>query len=294
MQSSRYIQDQFSKISGVKNWELMLSMGEIRGFTTVDKFGENPSIDSGDSADIWEGGGEYSWDMAGTDPIRSLISDSSADDGLPIEVYGLDINGFEVSQTIILGDVAREPLKINLWRVYRMINVGDRDIEGTVYCYVGSGGVPSLEDTRAIINNGNNQTLMALYTVPLGKVGFLYRGELGVSRPQTSGAVRCAYYSRRRGKVFTIKKRVDLSNSGSSIYQDSRSFPDVIPALTDIKLRVEESTANGTGVFGTFDIMLVDEEYLSPEFLISIAQPSAPTGGDFSSIDFNATDFKTA
>lgn len=157
-----------------------------------------------------------------------------------------------------------------------MENDGAVDLQGTVYCYTGTstGGAPPLANQRAVIDNGNNRTLMALYTIPLGKVGFLCRGEIGISRSQTSGNARCAYYSRRFGKVFTIKKRVDLVNSGSSLYQDERCFPDVIPAKTDIKLTVESVSANNTGIFGTFDIMLVDENKFSSEFLTAIGQPS--------------------
>jgi len=270
---SRYIEDQFSKIIGTKGIPLMVSMGQLKGFSSIDKFGENPDIDTGSTPeDIWEGGGLYNWDDFGTAPIVSLISDDADDAGKVIEVSGLDINGFNVVQEVELDGTNRVILQTPLWRVYRMQNMASTNLEGMVYCYVGTGGIPSTANTRAIIDNGNNQTLMALYTIPLGYVGFLVRGELGVSRNQTNGNARCAYYSRRCGKAFTIKKRVDLVNQGSSIYQDARSFPDVIPALTDIRLAVESVSANNMGVFGTFDIMLVEENYLSDEFLQAIGQ----------------------
>ncbi|MCP4103875.1 MAG: hypothetical protein GY750_21020 [Lentisphaerae bacterium] len=272
---SRYIEDQLSMFVGVKPWELILSMGQMADYSVVDKFGENPDVDTGsDPEDIWEAGGMYNYDADGTAPIVSLISDNSADTAFDVIVEGLDVDGNNVSQTITLNGTNRVALTTPLWRVFRMTNDNSTNLSGTVYCYIGTGGVPAIGNTRAIINNGNNQTLMALYTIPKGKVGFLYRGELGVSRSQATGTARCAYYSRRYGKAFTIKKRVDLTNQGSSIYQDSRSFPDVIPALTDIKLTVEEVTANNTGIFGTFDIMLADENQLSEAFLNAIGQPT--------------------
>ena len=83
------------------------------------------------------------------------------------------------------------------------------DLNGVLYCHTDASptaGVPAAANMRAIIDNGNNQTLMALYTVPKGKVAFLVRGEIGASRAQTSGAIQAAYYSRRFGKVFKIKK----------------------------------------------------------------------------------------
>lgn len=259
-----------------EEWRYRIQSGQIPGYSVIDKFGENPDIDTGtDPEDVWEGGGLYNYDAAGTAPIESLAS-NNATDTQDIKITGLDINGDEIIQTITLSGTTRVALDTNLWRVYRMENESATDLVGVVFCYVGTGTVPSIGDpvVRAIIDNGNNQTLMALYTIPIGKVGFLYRGEIGASRSQTSGSVQCAYYSRRVGMAFKIKKRISVSNSGSSIFQDYRTFPDPIPALTDIKIRVEEVSANNTGAFATFDILLVDEDRLSQEFLTAINQPS--------------------
>lgn len=256
-----------------QSFELKVTQGLIPHHSKIDKFGENPLIDTAtDPEDIWEAGGLYTYDADGTAPIVSLISDDAADT-VDIEVQGLDINGNEVLQTITLTGTTRVALDTPLWRVYRMQNVSSTSLVGVCYCYVGTGGVPALANIRAIIDDGNNQTLMALYTVPRGKVGYLYRGEIGGSRSVSAADIRAAYYSRRFGRIFQVKKRVNVSNSGTSIYVDPRSFPDVIPALTDIRLTVEEVSANGVGVFGTLDILLVDEEVFSDDYLTLIGQP---------------------
>lgn len=265
-----------SLIQTNKSFELAVSMGLVPGYSTVDKFGENPDVDTGDTPeDVTEIGGLYAYDDFGTAPIVSLISTSGLDTML-IRVVGLDIDGNEVTQDKALTGNTRVALDTPLYRVYRMSNEGDKgeDIVGKVYCYTGTGGTPAIANQRAIIDNGNNQTLMAMYTVPKGKVGFLYKGELGMSRSQSSGAVHAAYYSARLGKVFKVKKRVNITNQGSSIFQDRRSFPDIIPALTDIKLTVESTSANNVGVFGTFDILLVDEDQFTPAYLAAIGQPA--------------------
>lgn len=259
------------------SFEMAVNQGLVPGYSPLDKYGENPDIDTGTvPEDVWEYGGEYNFDLPGTAPIVSIVSDNPADNQ-EIEIpTGLDINGEEAYQKVQLNGTTRVALDIPLWRFNRGSNDADigGDLAGTVYVYTGVGNVPAPSEIRGIIDNGNNQTLMAITTIPLGKVGYLYRGEIGGSRSQNSGTVQGAYYSRRVGKVFKIKKRVDTTNQGNSYYQDKRSFPDVIPALTDIKLRVESVSANDTGVFGTLDIMLVDEEELAPEFLASINQPT--------------------
>jgi len=273
------VNNTLSLIQTVRDFTLAVNMGQIPGYSTQDKFGENPDIDTGtDPEDIWEGEGLYPWSTS-ADIVSLSSSDNS--DTQDILVLGLDATGAEVEQTITLTGQTRVALTTPLWRVYRMSNEADDggDLAGTAYCYSGTtatGGVPSGGSViKALIDNGNNQTLMAIYTVPLGKVGFLHKGEVGMSRAQTAGFARCAYYSRRYGKVFQVKKRVDLTNAGSSVFQDTRSFPDIIPALTDIRLTCEEVSANNTGVFGAFDILLADESELSDAFLTAIGQPTS-------------------
>ena len=269
-------------LTGEFPFNLAASMRFFPGFDILDKFGENPSVDTGTPADIWEFGDtvpDYPYDTFGTAPIQYISSSSAADAGMDISIEGLDINGNLVEQIVTANGQNNVSLTTPLWRVYRMENEGDegQDLAGILYCHTDASptaGVPLSANVRAIINNGNNQTLMALYTIPKGKVGFLFRGEFGTSRAQTTGAVECAYLSRRLGKIFKIKKRIDISNSGNSIYKDERSFPDLIPDLTDLRLRALATSANGMGIIGTFDILLVDEEFLNPALLAAIGQQS--------------------
>lgn len=271
----------FATYAPISEYKLEVSKGNVSGTSVIDKFGENPDVDTNSAPeDIWEFGGTYVFSADNTADIISLSSDD-AGDTMDISVLGLDINGEQVTQIITLQGQTRVALTTSLWRVFRIENEGDasEDIAGTIYCYAGTtntSGTPSGGSiVKAIIDDGNNQTQMAIYTIPLGKVGFLWRGELGASRSNASGSAVCDYRSRRYGKVFKIKKRIALSNSGSSIYQDSRSFPDPIPALTDIKLVIESVSANDMGFFGTLDILLIDEDQLSDAFLAAIGQPSS-------------------
>jgi hypothetical protein len=261
------------------------------GYTTIDKFGENPALIAGEvKQDIWEGGGLYTW--SDTSDIDSVSSSDVDDIGQCIKVTGIldpeDTNGQTVGYAILNGQntvsIYSNPDGLtgdvlSFWRVYRMENEADDggDLEGMVYCFVNgatTGGVPDDPALiRAIINNGNNQTLMAIYTIPPGHVGSLFRDEVGMSRAQTTGNIQAAYYSRRYGKVFKIKKRVDVVNTGSSLYQDYRSFPDIIPALTDIRISAENVTANNSGAFATFDILLADERLHDKSWLKAIGQP---------------------
>ena len=264
------------------NWlPLDVSTGKVLGASAVDKFGANLAIEVGVAADVWEYGGAYTFDAYGT--TKGLyISSSSDNDTGEIVVQGLDINGELVTQTLTLNGQTNVELPISLWRTNRMYNNGNtgEDFEGVIYCHgdaTPTAGVPDSADVRAVITANNNQTLMAIYTIPRGYVGFLFRGELGVHLEGNSGALAefavVHYESARFEKVFRVKKTITMMiGGGSALYQDPRSFPDVIPALTDVRLRVISVTQD-MGIWGAFDILLVDEKNFSDKYLKSIGQP---------------------
>ena len=261
------------------NFLLGVAMGMYPGISVVDKFGENPDVDTGVEEDVWEFGGKIPYDDPTTDPIKYLSSDNVNDTGQVIDILGLDILGNEVEQSVVTEGQGLVVLATPLWRVYTMENRGS-SLEGILYCHTDAApinGVPLSQNVRSIIDNGNNRSLNAFYTIPKGKVGFLLVGELGTSRAQTAGAAQCAYFSRRAGEEFTVKKRVDVTNSGTSYFRDERIVPDIIPQFTDIQLVIESVSANNMGVVGSFQILLVDEGLLSAQ-LVNAIQP-ATTGG---------------
>ena len=264
-----------------KPFELAVSEGNVHGYSTIDKFGVNPLVETTTTPeDVWEFGGVYNYDTDSTAPIKYISSSDALDVGQSIIVQGLDFEGYLVSQVAVTNGQNNVTLNDSLWRVFRMFNnssVGN-SLTGILYCHTDptpTNGVPSNLNVRAIIDDGNNQTLMSLYTIPRGYVGFLYRGEIGIgTEGNVNGLNEYAhihYESRRYGKVFTVKKSLDLIVT-SGYFQDERSFPDVIPALTDIRIRVI-SVSENMGLWATFDIMLVDEKMLNREFLESIGQP---------------------
>ncbi len=252
----------------------LISLFKIGSYSYVDKFGENENVAIGPE-DIWEFGGEYIYDT--TAAIIS-ISSSNDIDTQDIEIQGLDINYNLVTYTITLDGQTRVELTTPLLRFFRGQNANGTPFLGTIYIYTGTTntlGVPADANVRGIITAPNQQTQMAMYTVPRGKVGFLYRGELGML---WSGAFRdgvesakLQYKSRRIGEVFKVKKTIGLMTHGNSNYQDKRTFPDIIPSGIDLKLTAYE-TSTEMGFVASFDLLLVDETEFSPEFLSAIGQ----------------------
>jgi hypothetical protein len=256
-------------------YELQVSQFLVPNTEVIDKFGINPLVETGGSEDIWEFGGIYNYDADGTAPILYLSSSNSLDT-VTIIVAGLDINGSAVEQAVKLNGQTNVTLSTPLWRAFRLSNNSTVPVIGIVYCHTDAApvaGVPAASNVRAIINDGNNQTLMSLYTIPKDKVGFLYRGEVGVAYEGGAAALAefatIQYQSRRFGKVFTVKKEFSLIVGGTSIHTDKRSFPDIIPELTDIKITAVEVSAN-MGLWATFDIIIYDKSVLPASFITAI------------------------
>ena len=264
----------------------LVSRGKVPGHSLVDKFGQNFEItSSSDPEDVVEFGGLMVYDADGTAPI-AYVSSSNNSDTQTIKVYGADIDGNEVSQLVTLTGQTNVTLSTALFRVYRIeASMNTTECEGTVYVHTDASptaGVPATANIRAIVDGTKNplaranQTLMAVYTIPAGKVGFLYRGEVGIALDGNAAALAefavVHYRLRKYGQVFATKKELTLQVGGSSIFQDEKAFPEIIPARSDLRTTVIEVSAD-MGVWATFNVMLVDEKYIPDTKLAAIGQP---------------------
>lgn len=270
-------------------YEQAVIEGLISGRSVVDKFGANSSITLGSAPEeIWDGSGPYVWDSWGTAPIAYLSSSSILDVNQTIFIQGLKIDSTLCSQYAVTTGQSLVTLDTPLVRVWRMINVslegvGD-DIQGVLYCHTDptpTNGVPSAIAVRSLIDGTVaqvwNQTRNAFYTIPLGYVGILKRGEIMVGLDGNAGAlaenVTVGYSARRVGMLWASKKDVKLMIGGAPVYQDLRPYPDPIPALTDLALMVYATTAE-VSASATFHLELVEESQFSNEYLKSIGQPN--------------------
>lgn len=264
------------------SWEQKVGMLFFDDISPLDKYGVirsvAPAAVATEPADLWEFGDvvpQYPDDSDGTAPIQYLSS-SDAADTMDVEVQGLDIEGRLVSQIVTLTGQANVTLATPLWRVFRMENEGSVNAIGIIYCHTSptnTNGVPPDASVRAIINNGNNQTLMPLYTIPKDWVGFLKRGEIGLefegSGPAANEFAKVGYRSRRFGKVYKNKKQFSLGTSAGLKYRDNRTFSDIVPELTDIRLSVYNVT-NTLSFWGAFDLELWHKSIIPEHILAKI------------------------
>jgi hypothetical protein len=251
------------KVSDAENG-LSIAKGNVEGSTFIHKFGAAPDIDTADGfVDIWDGGGQaaalktYTYSV--TADIDS-ISSTNAGDTQDIEINGLDANYNLVTQIVTLTGQAVATLSTPLIRVFRMINRGSTNLAGVCYCYVtdtATGGIPdTITNTRAVMNDGNNQTLMALYTIPAGKTGYMRDWYASMANKTTAGSI-IRVFARPFGEVFQLKHISAISSNGTAYIQHTYSEPEVFDEKTDIVIQAD-STVNNLSVAAGFDIVLVD------------------------------------
>ena len=229
----------------------LVSQGDVTGHSIVNKFGQNNALNTASYEDVWDGGAIYPYPADDTAPIVNVRS-TSASDTFDLEVQGLDITGALVVQTITLTGTTPAVLVTPLWRIFRMKNVGSADNVGDISAQDVTSSI-----IYAIIQIGNNQTLMALYTIPLGKTGYLYQGTNNLSDVSRGVSASGRLTMRPYGGVFQLKKTFGVSSDGSGFISISSPLPGKIPERTDIRVSAI-SSASGVSLNTTFDILLID------------------------------------
>ncbi len=252
---------------------MAISAGGLADTSLIHKFGNVPDFDTGDnSVTVWDGADDGGIDEMvynySTTPIIDTVSSSDAGDGQTIEIQGLDSVWNLTVQTVILNGQTQVTMSTPLIRVFRAKNLGTTDNAGSIYIFeqtvdAGGDGIP--DDTtkiRAIIQPGNNQTLMAVFSVPFSSQGFMTS-----FFASTSGAKKTASYNielrvRPFGGVFQLKHISNVTEDGTSHWNHLYQAPEQIPAQSDIEMRVQinTSTITAASVSAGFDIILVDSK----------------------------------
>ena len=108
----------------------------------------------------------------------------------------------------------------------------------------------------AIIQIGNNQTLMALYTIPNGKTGYLLQGTNSLVTTNRAYSIDGRLTMRPYGGVFQLKKTFGLESDGTSYMVQHFPLPAKIGQKTDIRVSAISSATGGVNT--TFEILLID------------------------------------
>jgi len=228
-------------VSGVEHvypFKLLTGLGYLPRIWGIDKFGTNPNLEADTEANIWDFGGMYAYS---TTADIDTISSSSALDTQILTVQGLDADYNYISQNVTLNGQNKVTLTTPMLRVWRVFNTSSINLAGSIYVYVDGAitvGIPDVDNTiRAYISIGNNQTLMMLFTIPLGYTGFILHTMTSLGGKK-AGFLTIKKWTRLFGETWRIKRVTDLAAVGTSLHHHNNSILSPIPEKTDIHMTV--------------------------------------------------------
>jgi hypothetical protein len=232
-----------------ENFNLNVSRGKVRGASMIHKFGAVPEVANASTGTVWDKPTTiYPWsafDTAG--PITASIANAS-DNGKQVLVLGLDENYEEIEELFTLSSASTVAGIVNFKRVFRaFVTNGSTDNVGDIN-FTKSGS-----DVLRI-TAGKAQTLMAIYTVPAGKTGYLYQGACSAQAgSDATGNMYVRYFGQQ---AFRIGHSFEVS--GNAVYDYNFTFPIQIPEKSDIDVRVTVRTNKGRYT-AAFDLLLLEE-----------------------------------
>ena len=239
-----------------------IALGAYRGLSIINKFGENPEIDTSSAPeDVWNGGGIYTGFPDGAaetlDIFSSSASDAAAGVGMrTIRLEGLDANGYYQTEDMTLNGTTAVTTTATWTRMSRAFGLTGGSSQENV-------GTITIRHTTTTANVFGSlpptygQTAIAAYTIPMGKKGLLTK-VYGVAR-STNTTVRIAELDvliRHSGTGIWRRIRPTQAMLYAPLQLDFHGGY-LLPELCDIKLQVEAVSSNSTDVSGGFDIMLV-------------------------------------
>ncbi|KKN73939.1 hypothetical protein LCGC14_0395040 [marine sediment metagenome] len=240
---------------------LDIAEGNVPNHTSVNKFGQNPAVGA-TLEDVWGYSALYDYLADDVFAIMYISSDDELSDvGLTFSVTGIDsdYNYSTVTGTLhavdarIMVALTSGAADNKWWRIFRVTNTSGTPVTGNIYASkdntdAGGNGIPDdTDDIQAQIIIGNEQTLMALWSCPVGNTAYLTNFFASTSSNKIT-SVRL--FVRPFGGVFNIKASLSI-NQGHMIHH--YDFPVVIAAKSDVKIMA--SAVGGGGIVSAgFDL----------------------------------------
>ena len=225
----------------ITDQNFQIARGLVRGASHINKFGYNPDVGSNFET-VWHGSNLYTYIVtAGTAAVTS--SNTASDNNGTVEIQGLDANYNVQTVTATIGGSATQETFIRVFRVKMLTaNTGTSNV-GTITVTVDS-------KSAAIISPAKGQTLMAVYTIPAGKKGYLVKLQGNLEKAKES---EFQLMARPFGGAFNIKGK--FGSSGDVVNYDY-PVPLEFDEKTDIEVQVRAGATTAAGAL--FDVILLD------------------------------------
>ena len=238
-----------------------VSKGLVPKHSFIHKFGHNLEIDTNSAPEtIWSAGGLYVFPSS-ADTLKIISSDfddngTGTTGALTIKVQGLDANYDAIEEDFTLNGQTAVTGNKEFLRVYRafVTSAGSSEYNEGVITINNSDDTLTL----ATIPAEGGQTQMAVYTIPRNYKGYLtsFSGAINKTTPSTAIILEMVF---RKNSVKRVKQSIAIDTTGSTSFIKHFECPLPIEEKTDIYVNAKEVSANNSGVFSNFSIILVDQ-----------------------------------
>jgi hypothetical protein len=243
-------------------WELQVSRGQITWHKLLFKFGNNSDI-NGSLETIWSAGGLYVYPTAATvmTVSSSSTNDTSSGTGArTVVVSGLDAGYNEISETVTLsGQTPVNTVKsyLRMFRAFVVTAGSGGTAAGTIYVGVGTvtAGVPTTVYAEIVV--GDNQTTMALWTVPAGYTAYISAGTFSASSNNVAQYILGKFMFRPVGGVF--RNAADITVN-SNVFRYEWDYPLALPEKTDLEARAIALSGTNFYVTASFELIYIKND----------------------------------
>jgi len=249
-----------SRVGTTEPFELQVKRGQIGWHEAIFKFGFNPDVDHSLET-VWAEGGLYSYIETATvlKVSSSSTNDTAAGTGArTVTLSGLDADYAEISETVTLNGQTPVNTTNTYIRINRMVvNTAGSGEQNAGVIYAGTGtvttGVPA--NKYATIAAGDNQSLVALWTVPADHTAYLLQKDITAATAQNNKYATVHLAARPFGEVFQTKDKHVIDNG---VLHQVYSIPLKFEEKTDIEVRcIGDSAAADIAVSAGLDIIYI-------------------------------------
>lgn len=233
-----------------------IAEGAISGHDALLKFGTRTSVAANTPSVVWEGNTALYAYMASAQQLK--VSSASDEDIVTtgtgirtLTIHGLDTNFNELTETVNMNGTTVVTTTNSFIRIFRAYGATC----GTLNTNAGKITITNNAGTveQLVINAGDGQTLMTLWTVPAGKIAYIIR--ISASSDTAKGGRISLFTRLNDGGIlypWLIKYRAYITGGENSF---NFEIPFMVPAKTDIEIRINTPTSAGvTSAGSTFEL----------------------------------------
>ena len=235
-----------------------IAEGNVADHHPVNKFGRNPDVPA-TFEDIWDGSAAYVFPATALITSMSQTTNQAAMAGKTIEIQGLDASWDAVTQEVALdgtNTTTAVTLTTALIRVFRMKVLADVVADSPIR-------VHNTGETQdyAIIDTGNNQTLMAIYTVPNGKTAYMsnYYASMNPATNKDPSSMQIRLWARDNDNTYESQLKHTKGLDADATSQFPHWFSPYTKFTQKTDIYIDGTTVGkAADISAGFDLFLVD------------------------------------